>query len=53
MKPLSFPTDLELRIRYLENPTHQGRGFLKVDWIWLIGLGVVGPLLLILWGWLK
>ena len=43
--------DLERRIAALEVASNQGAGFTGVDWIWLIALGIVGPALLLLWGW--
>jgi hypothetical protein len=44
--------ELEMRIQHLEELKHQGAGFTQVDWIWLLGLGIVGPILLLIWGWL-
>lgn len=45
-----LPNELEARIQYLENPLHQGEGFRPADWGWLIGLGIIGPILLLIWG---
>lgn len=44
--------DLERRIASLEVETNQGAGFTGTDWLWLLGLGVVGPALLLVWGWM-
>lgn len=44
--------DLERRIALLENEVNQGASFTGVDWLWLLGLGVVGPVLLLIWGWM-
>lgn len=46
-----LPLDLEQRLDALERPGNQGAGFGSADWVWLLLLGVVGPGLLLLWGW--
>lgn len=46
-----LPPELERRIAELENPANQGEGFQTIDWIWLLLLGVIGPVLLLIWGW--
>jgi hypothetical protein len=51
MAPRSFDPELERRIAELENDKNQGAGFAPIDWFWLIALGVVGPALLLYWGW--
>ncbi|MCT8329605.1 hypothetical protein [Albidovulum sediminis] len=43
--------ELERRLAVLEKPENQGAGFGGIDWVWLMVLGVVGPALLLLWGW--
>jgi hypothetical protein len=43
--------ELERRIAVLEKPENQGAGFGRIDWVWLAVLGVVGPVLLLMWGW--
>ena len=43
--------DLERRIAELEIESNQGTGFTGIDWFWLAALGVVGPALLLMWGW--
>lgn len=43
--------ELERRISELEIESNQGDSFSGVDWFWLITLGVVGPALLLVWGW--
>jgi hypothetical protein len=45
--------DLEGRIAELENEANQGAGLTGTDWIWLILLGAVGPVLLLIWGWMS
>lgn len=46
-----LPPELEERISYLEDPKNQGEGFTGRDWLVLALSGVIGPLLLLLWGW--
>ncbi|MBA4784106.1 MAG: hypothetical protein H2045_12915 [Rhizobiales bacterium] len=43
--------ELERRLAELERPEAQGGGFGVSDWVWLMALGVVGPALLLVWGW--
>ena len=43
--------DLERRVAELEIEANQGSGFTRVDWFWLVALGVAGPALLLFWGW--
>ncbi len=43
--------ELERRLATLEQPQAQGDGFGMVDWVWLVALGIVGPALLLVWGW--
>ena len=47
-----LPAELERRISELENPANLGEGFTGADWIWLALLGVIGPVLLLIWGWM-
>jgi hypothetical protein len=47
----SMSSELESRIRLLENPANQGEGFGSVDWNWLMLLGVIGPIGLLFLGW--
>ena len=51
MESKSLHPDLERRVAELERETNQGGGFTPIDWFWLVALGVVGPALLLLWGW--
>lgn len=44
--------ELERRIKALEQESNQGEGFTGSDWLWLAILGVVGPALLLIWGWM-
>jgi hypothetical protein len=43
--------ELERRVAVLEDPAQQGADFDAVSWLWLILLGIVGPLALLIWGW--
>jgi hypothetical protein len=43
--------DLERRVAELEIETNQGDGFTGADWLWLAALGVIGPVLILMWGW--
>jgi hypothetical protein len=43
--------ELERRIAVLEDPANQGASFGTIDWVWLALLGVIGPALLLFWGW--
>jgi len=44
-------SDLEYRISELEKEENQGEGFTRGDWLFLIGSGIVFPILLLIWGW--
>jgi len=44
--------ELERRIRALESEANQGEGFTGTDWLWLMILGIIGPVLLLIWGWM-
>jgi hypothetical protein len=46
-----LPPGLEERISALEDPALQGSDFDAVSWLWLTLLGVVVPVVLLLWGW--
>lgn len=45
--------ELERRIRAMESGVDQGSGFTGGDTLWLIALGVVGPVALLVWGWMS
>ena len=51
MAESTLPPELERRIRELEDPANQGGSFTAADWAWLLILGVIGPLVLLIWGW--
>ena len=44
-------SDLEYRISELEKEENQGEGLTRGDWLFLIGSGIVFPILLLIWGW--
>jgi hypothetical protein len=46
-----LPAELERRIQELEQPENQGAGFTIVDWLLLALTGIIGPVLLLMWGW--
>lgn len=48
--PQEFPSELERRLATLEDPANQGADFDAVSWGWLVGLGIVLPVLLLIWG---
>ena len=43
--------DLEYRISELEKEENQGEGFTSGDGLFLIGSGIIFPILLLIWGW--
>lgn len=47
----TLPPELERRITELENPANQGSGFSGLDWALLLLTGVIGPVILLVWGW--
>lgn len=51
MSEHSLPPELERRIAELEKVENQGSGFTGADWLLLLLTGVIGPVLLLLWGW--
>jgi len=51
MSDTTLPRELERRISELEDPANQGSGFTALDWILLLLTGVIGPGLLLWWGW--
>lgn len=51
MSENTFPPELERRISELEKQENQGAGFKGTDWVLLLLTGVIGPVLLLLWGW--
>jgi len=51
MTNFALPPELERRISEVEKPENQGSGFTTVDWILLAITGVIGPGLLLIWGW--
>jgi hypothetical protein len=47
-----LPAELERRISALEQESNQGEGFTGSDWAWLAVLGIIGPALILIWGWM-
>ena len=44
--------ELERRLKLVENPAYEGEPLTKSDYVWLLVVGIVIPLVLMLWGWL-
>jgi hypothetical protein len=51
MSDTTLPPELERRITELQKVENQGSGFTGMDWVLLLLTGVIGPALLLLWGW--
>jgi hypothetical protein len=51
MQNTKLDPELERRIASLEMVQNQGAGFGASDWLWLLALGVIGPVLILMWGW--
>ncbi|MFO1465944.1 MAG: hypothetical protein U1F35_05820 [Steroidobacteraceae bacterium] len=49
--PGQFDPELERRVSALEAGPDAGSDFDARSWVWLVLLGIVGPLALLLWGW--
>ncbi len=45
------PAELERRLKALEDPAAQGADFDGFSWFWLISLGLVGPAIILVFGW--
>lgn len=43
--------ELERRVAALEAGSDAGSDFDAASWVWLILLGIVGPVALLVWGW--
>ena len=50
MATQQLPAELERRISALEQESNQGERFTGSDWMWLAILGVIGPVLILIWG---
>lgn len=46
-----LPEELARRVEALADESSQGADFDAFSWFWLLLLGLVGPVVLILWGW--
>ena len=51
MATQQIPAELERRIRALESPGGEGEDFDGTSWLWLVVLGVVLPVIALVWGW--
>ncbi|WP_212524816.1 hypothetical protein [Actibacterium sp. MT2.3-13A] len=51
MDDRTMQMELDRRLAELEKPENQGGGLSSGDWIFLLLTGVIGPVLLLLWGW--
>jgi hypothetical protein len=51
--PTREPLDpeLERRVAALESGTDAGSDFDAASWFWMVLLGIVGPVVLLVWGW--
>lgn len=43
--------ELERRLKALEDPAEQGEDYDAASWAWLLFLGVVLPVIALIWGW--
>jgi hypothetical protein len=43
--------ELERRLKILENPAEQGEDYDAASWTWLVILGVILPVIALVWGW--
>ena len=43
--------ELDRRLLELEKPENQGAGFTVGDWVFLFISGILGPIILLFWGW--
>lgn len=43
--------ELERWLKALENPAEQGGDYDSTSWFWLLFLGVVLPVIVLIWGW--
>ncbi|MDY0870888.1 hypothetical protein [Dongia rigui] len=51
MAQAEIPAELERRIRALETAEGQGEDFDATSWLWLAILGIVLPVIALIWGW--
>jgi hypothetical protein len=47
----ALPAELERRIAILEDPANQGAEFDTSSWMWLLVLGLLLPIVVLVWGW--
>jgi hypothetical protein len=43
--------ELERRLKALEDPSQQGEDYDAASWFWLLLLGLVLPVIVLIWGW--
>lgn len=43
--------ELERRLKALEDPAQQGQDYDATSWFWLLVLGIVLPVIVLIWGW--
>lgn len=51
MAHAEIPVELERRIRALESAEGQGEDFDANSWLWLFILGILLPVIALIWGW--
>lgn len=51
MGTAQIPAELERRIKALEAADQQGEDFDASSWGWLIFLGIILPIVALVWGW--
>jgi hypothetical protein len=51
MAHAEIPAELERRIRALESAEGQGEDFDANSWLWLFILGILLPVIALIWGW--
>lgn len=47
----ALPPELEQRLKEVQAAADQEPGFVGRDWVILLLTGIVGPVILLLWGW--
>jgi len=47
----SLPPELDRRLAAIESGAEAGSDFDAISWVWMILIGVVLPVVLLIWGW--